>query len=374
MRIALDIVPAQRTADSGYGRYMYALTNALLKEKTQHTFLAILGNNGNEALLPDVPNLEFARCPSGNQNINQQWHASHAARKWNADVLHNLGAPASMLWSGKLILTIHDVASVRFPELFPTRWRLFQKYAYTYLKKKNPLVVTISEFSKREIVEHLHYPVERIRVIPPIPGFQPQEISNDEKAAVKSKYKLPDAYFLYVGVIEPRKNLVRLVKAFEKYYSQSESQKTNAGASLVIAGKIGWHAQELQKTIAASPVKARIYLPGYIEERDLPTLMASARAFVFPSLYEGFGAPPLEALMVNTPVLTSNCASLPEAVGNAGLLVDPTDINAIAEGLARIDSDDALRATLIANGAAHRANFTPEKTATKILAVYDEFA
>src|SRR5579883_696275 len=160
MRIALDIVPAQHSVDSGYGRYMYALTSALIdatKEKNEHHFLVILGKNGNESLIPRASNVEIAHCKAANQNVNQQWYAASIARKWKADLLHNMGAPASMLWNGKLILTIHDIASVRFPKLFPKRWSLFQKYAYIYLKKKNPIVVTVSEFSKQEIAGHYHY-------------------------------------------------------------------------------------------------------------------------------------------------------------------------------------------------------------------------
>src|SRR5690348_6138519 len=101
MRIALDIVPAQHSVDSGYGRYMYALTAALIKEKSDHQFLVILGKNGNEALIPRASNVEIAHCKAANQNVNQQWHAASIARKWKADVLHNMGAPASMLWNGK---------------------------------------------------------------------------------------------------------------------------------------------------------------------------------------------------------------------------------------------------------------------------------
>jgi glycosyltransferase involved in cell wall biosynthesis len=367
MRIALDIVPAQHSVDSGYGRYMYALTSALIKEKSEHQFLVILGKNGNEKLIPRASNVEIAHCKAANQNVNQQWHAASIARKWKADLLHNMGAPASMLWNGKLILTIHDIASVRFPKLFPKRWSLFQKYAYIYLKKKNPMVVTVSEFSKREIAEHYHYSAERIRVVHPIPGLQPRSVSSEEIFAVRIKYKLPEKYFLYLGVIEPRKNLIRLVQAFEEYCASTQTE-----TSLVIAGKIGWHARELQEAIAQSPVKQRIVLPGYIDDTDLAAMLASAHAFVYPSLYEGFGYPPLEALMVNTPVLTSNCASLPEAVGDAGLPVDPLDVHALAEGLHRIDTDITLRTQLIANGEKHRMNFTPEHSARKILTLYNE--
>ncbi len=367
MRIALDIVPAQHSIDSGYGRYMYQLVPAIVAADASREYLAILGENGNEELLPRAPNLTIAKCHSRNQNINQQWYAARAAQRWGADLLHNMGAPATMLWRKKLILTIHDIAIVRHPEWFPARWSTLQNFLYGRLMKKHPYIVTVSEYSKSELIEYFHYPAERIKVVYPIHGFPASAITAEDISRVRARYNLPENYFLYAGVIEPRKNLVRLVQAFDEYCGTPKD-----GVSLVIAGKTGWHAAELKGAIDRSPFRNRITLPGYIAERDLYPMMAGARAFVYPSLYEGFGYPPLEAILAGTPVLSSNCSSLPESVGNAGLLVNPTDTHAIAQGLHRIDTDEALRVTLKANGMNHHLKFSAENTVRRVLHLYDE--
>lgn len=368
MRICLEIIPAHHEIDDGFSRWMYSVSNALFVKDTRHEFLIILGPQGNASLLKPNSRCTIMQCPPRNQNINQQFTAARLARKWGADVLHNFGAPASLMWSGKMILTIHDAAIVTHPELFPKRWALFQKYAYAALKKKNPQVITVSEFSRQEIATTMGFPIDRIHVVHPIPAFSGRDVTEDDRARSRVAYPLPKKYFFYVGVIEPRKNLTRLIAAFVKYRQES------GDADLVIGGNIGWKATEIVNAAHTSPFAAHIHFTGYISDELLPGVMAGAHAFVYPSIQEGFGIPPVEALMFDVPVLSSNASCLPEVLGNAALLVNPLDVNSIAAGLHTIDTDNNLRQRLITNGKTQRLLYSAEKTAARIECIYDLLA
>lgn len=365
MKIALEIIPAHRTIDDGYSRFMYAIVNAVLARNTRHEFLVILGPDGNESFITPSVRATVVRCKPGNRNLNQQFSAARLARAWGADVLHNFGAPASLFWGKPLILTIHDVAIVAQPELFPKRWVWYQRYTYAALKKKNPLVVTVSEFSKSEIVKYFRFPADRIHVVYPIPFHAPRAVGTDEQDRTRAQLSLPQKYFLYVGILEPRKNLVRLVHAFEQYRAHG------GDAALVLGGRMGWKSAELQDAIRVSPAAEHIHLPGFLSDEQLPGVISAAHAFVYPSLYEGFGIPPVEALMFDVPVLSSTAASLPEVLGDAALLVDPLDTDVIAAGLRRIDDDTALRTDLVARGRLRRARYGADASAAAVLSLYD---
>jgi glycosyltransferase involved in cell wall biosynthesis len=170
---------------------------------------------------------------------------------------------------------------------------------------------------------------------------------------------------LYVGILEPRKNLVRLIHAFERY------RAAGGDAALVIAGRIGWKAAEIERAARDSSVSTDIYMIGYVDDAHLPALISGAHAFTFPSLYEGFGAPPVEALMFDVPVLAANASCLPEILGDAAMYVDPLNEEDIATGLRQIDTDTQLRERLIHAGKTQRSLYSADNTAKGILRLYD---
>lgn len=236
---------------------------------------------------------------------------------------------------GKKVAVVHDMAYKACPETVNTKTR---KWLELTLKKscdRADLIVTVSEFSKKEIIKYLGVPEEKIIVMPNgvdldlyHPNYPEEEVSR-----CKEKYHIDREYFLYLGTLEPRKNLVNLVKA---YGLLKDELKENA-PKLVLAGGKGWYYESIFETVEELGLKQDVIFTGYVPEEDVPLLMNGAKAFVFPSLYEGFGMPPLEAMACGTPVIVSNTTSLPEVVGDAGVLVDPEDVEGIAKKLKSIE-------------------------------------
>jgi glycosyltransferase involved in cell wall biosynthesis len=179
---------------------------------------------------------------------------------------------------------------------------------------------------------------------------------------------LPDHYFLYIGTLEPRKNIQSIIRAYKANEGRFK------GVKLVIAGRKGWMYEEIFKLVREFRLQNDIYFPGYIEDGDVPLLYRGAEAFVFPSLYEGFGMPPLEAMACGVPVITSNTSSLPEVVGDAGLRINPKDIEQLSYAMVKILEDSELRVNCVKKGLERAQNFTWENSAKKVIDIYHELA
>ena len=264
-----------------------------------------------------------------------------------------------------VVTTIHDIAFRRFPELFPLKHRLLLNWLIPMATRWAAAVITCSESTRRDLIELMNVPEEKIVVTPygvdPIYRPLPRE-----EAAVQARTLLgvPIPYVLAVGLLQPRKNLPRLVRAWGRIAGRVPH-------TLVIAGKRGWDNEALDLAVAALPAGARPHLTGYVADADLPLLYAGADLFAYPSLYEGFGFPPLEAMACGTPVLTSNVSSLPEVAGDAALLVDPASERSIADGVFSLLSDPERRARMSEAGLRQAAGFTWRRTAEQTVEVYE---
>jgi glycosyltransferase involved in cell wall biosynthesis len=263
------------------------------------------------------------------------------------------------------VMAVMDLAFLRFPDTFKTA-DLYQLKSWTeYSVKKAAKIFTISEASKNDILKY--YQIPKDRVVVTHLGIKPlQHMKNQHSVAeVKQKYSLGSPYYLFVSTLQPRKNIVRLIEAF----STVKDKKTE----LVIVGKKGW----LYEPILAAPrkynVSDRVKFLDFAPNEDLPGLYKGAIAYVFPSLYEGFGLTLLEAMKYDCPVITSNVSSLPEAGGDAVLYVDPDKVGSIAEAMEKI-TDEKLRQQLIAKGHEQIKKFSWEKTARETLRVLEEVA
>ena len=241
---------------------------------------------------------------------------------------------------------------------------------------------SISGATRDDLVRHTGVHSEKITVIHHglSERFQPVA-SPDLLAAAQARYGISGPYFFYIGTIQPRKNLTRLIEAFamleardlgleaSEEVARSNPQPLASSLRLVIAGKRGWLTEAIERRAAELGVADRVLFTGYVPDGDVPALLSGALGFVFPSLYEGFGMPVLEAMACGAPVLASNSSSLPEVAGDAALLVDPTNTAAIAAAMARLAQEPALRAELRARGLARAAQFTWERCAEQTLAV-----
>lgn len=235
--------------------------------------------------------------------------------------------------------------------------------------KKAKKVFVVSENTQKDLLDYCDYPEQDIHETPCAPSdFYREPVSEEDLQAFKEKKKLPDNYILAVGTLEPRKNFGTLIKGFVTF------QKRHSGYKLVIVGKKGWKFKETEKTLDQYKMKDEVIFPGYVKGDELHKLYKLARAFVFPSLYEGFGIPPLEAMASGCPVVSSNVASLPEVVGDAGLLIDPKNSYKMAEAVADLIDNDTVRNTMVERGYKQAEKFTWEKSARAALEIFNSLA
>ncbi len=265
----------------------------------------------------------------------------------------------------KSILTVHDTIPMIFPEAFPTNtYESFAKIISNNCKLSEHIVVD-SESTKNGLSFFFNVPDHKISVVYAgvADHFKPIE-DKQVLESINKKYNLPDKFLLYLGTIEPRKNVARILEAYNKISNDIGELK------LVICGSYGWGAHEVYKTLDRLKLKDKVLFTGYVDEIDKPALYSAAQAFVFPSLYEGFGLPPLESMACGTPVVTSDISSLPEIVDDAGIKVDPLDINQIAEGILSIIKDRELAEKLRFKGLERSKQFTWKNTAKQMVEVY----
>jgi glycosyltransferase involved in cell wall biosynthesis len=264
------------------------------------------------------------------------------------------------------VLTVHDLIFRRYPQHHKPLNRWYLNLTMPLFCRRADHIIAVSEQTKRDIMTAYGVAAQKITVIHEAAGahFCPQ--SPAAVAAVRERYGLPMRYLLFVGTIEPRKNLGRVLQAFERL------QDEGLADALVIAGKRGWLYDEFFARLEASPAKRAVLFPGFIPDEDLPAVYAGAAALVFPSEFEGFGLPVLEAMGSGAPVVTSGTSSLPEVAGDAALLVDPYDVEAITAGLRRVLAEPGLAEELIQRGLVQAARFSWERAARETAGVYDQ--
>ncbi|MBD5142764.1 MAG: glycosyltransferase family 4 protein [Ruminococcus sp.] len=271
--------------------------------------------------------------------------------------------------SGKTVVTVHDMVYKAFPETVRSRTRHMLDLGLVKSMQRADRIVTDSEFSKSEIIKYYAEFEDKIRVVPcGVDGkkFYPVENKNFIKA-VCQKYGIMQDYFLYLGTIEPRKNLERLIQAYALFVKSHENP-----AKLVLAGGKGWLYDNIFKKVTELNLEKYVIFTQYLEENDLCAVMSGALAFVFPSIYEGFGMPPLEAMACGTPVFTSGVASLPEVTGTNAVIVNPENIDSMAKGLHALFIDKNLRENLKIQGLARAKLFSWERSAKLLYQVYQE--
>jgi glycosyltransferase involved in cell wall biosynthesis len=289
------------------------------------------------------------------------------------DVFHgfdHLGVPL-FAKVGRYVATIHDMIPLLWPQWVTRKHRLVVSTAYRRLGRQADVIITPSEATKADVVRHMRLNPERIEVIPwgCEPRFQPMP-DRDRFAALQQKYHLPERYILFVGTLEPRKNLTTLLRAFTMLRDERHGDEVK----LVVAGRLGWLYTDVMITADTLALTNEVIFTGFVDDEDLPHLYRGAQLFVFPSLYEGFGLPILEAMASGVPVVTSNTASMPEVAGDAAILVNPHKPQALAEAMARVLAEAHLRQELTQKGLARARCFTWERTAQRTLEVYTALA
>ena len=306
-------------------------------------------------------------------------HVALAASLWHAppDVLFIPAHVIPLLPPDNLpiVVTVHDLGYEHFPHAHPRGQRAYLRWSTRHNIRRAAHILADSQATAQDLTNLYGVPPEKITVI--YPGYRPPELlpRAEDIENVRLRYGLTTPYFLYVGTIQPRKNLIRLMDAFARVLDVPLT--TRSGHSLplpvhlALAGKPGWLAEEILERARKPDLRQRVRLLGYVPDADLPALMAGAVALVFPSLYEGFGFPVLEAQALGVPVLTSTTSSLPEVAGDAAHLVPPQDTDAIADGMRRLLDDPILRQRLADKGRANVQRFSWQQTATRILDILE---
>jgi glycosyltransferase involved in cell wall biosynthesis len=366
VKIGIDTHAAEQDG-TGNGSYVRGLVGALTALggddeyvlyaiNPHHRFYTALKSQAGCVVRPLWPRPAAVRIPLA---------LALASYRDRLDTLHvqYVGPP----WHrGARIVTLHDLAFLRIPESFPTaqKWRL--RWLVPANARRAAAVIVGSEYSKREIQATYGIPPERISVIgdAPDPRFRPVRDA-PVLAELQQRLGIRGRYLLSVGRLNPRKNVLGLLQAFERL-----RPRLREPLQLVIAGQRDFRTDRLEAAIVASPWRADVVRAGYVSDDDLPALYSGAAVFVFPSFLEGFGLPPLEAMACGTPVVCSNATSLPEVVGDAGLLVHPGSVEAMAEALLRILSEPDLRATLASRALQRAAQFSWRAAAQQTRDVY----
>ena len=352
MRIALDI---QSTVGrkTGIGIYTARLLDALRRVGPEHEYHEVAWGR-------DTPMRLDRRLRW------QQWELPRQARSIHAELLHVPGFDAPRRKPCPVVLTVHDLIGMLFPHNLPPISRFYWSHWLPWSIRWADRVIADSEHTRRDVGRLLDVPAERIAVIPlGVDAAFSRVVDAEALAMMRGRYALPEAFILYVGTLEPRKGLDTLVDAYA-------TLADTLPHALVIAGQRGWYTEALFAQVRRLGLERRVRFTDYVADADLPALYSLADVFAFPSRYEGFGLPPLEAMACGTPVVSSNAASLPEAVGDAGLLVPPDNPGALAAALRRLLGDADLRARLRAAGLAQAQCFTWEETARHTLTVYRE--
>jgi glycosyltransferase involved in cell wall biosynthesis len=265
------------------------------------------------------------------------------------------------------VVTFHDMTFFLYPELHTRAKRLFFPLAIRASARRADALIAVSESTRQDVIRGLGISPEKILTTQSgvDPVFRP---INDTvaKGKIAEKYDLPERFILYVGLIEPRKNLPMLISAFKRLIDSGEDYK------LVLVGRYGWMYEELLKQINNLDLEGMIHFTGYVSQEDLPLVYNLSSLFVYPTIYEGFGLPVLEAMACGVPVITTDVSSLPEIVGEAGMLVPVNDVKALYGAMIEVLRDEDLRRKMINKGIQRAAKFTWEQTAKLTFQVYQQ--
>jgi len=364
LRIGIDYTAAVHQR-AGIGRYARGLVRALAQLDRENEYLLLVaGRPKEEGTFP--PNFRLRYLPLSPHWATVLWQRLRVPLPADLftgplDLFHSPDYVLPPLRRGKRVLTIHDLSFLRYPEGADPRLRWYLTQAVPRSIGQADLVLADSQNTKSDLIELLGVEAGRVEVLYPGVEERFHPLSEESLAPVRTRYSLDFPFILSVGTLEPRKNHVGLLQAYSLLREPHR---------LVIAGGKGWLYEGIFQEVERLSLEERVFFLGYVPEEDLPALYNLADLFVFPSLYEGFGLPPLEAMACGTPVVVSALSSLPEVVGDGALLVPPQEVEALAEAMEKALSDPSLREELRSKGLERAKRFTWSEAAKRLLAIY----
>jgi glycosyltransferase involved in cell wall biosynthesis len=368
LRIAID---ARKLRDYGIGTYVRNLLRQLSRVDQTTEYVVLCRGEDCDVVGELGGNFRAVAEASPGYSVREQINLPRDLRRERADLFHSPHYVFSPLTPCKSVVTIHDCIHLRFPQYLPNR--LGYAYARSFLwlaTHRSDRIVTVSEASKRDILEYFNVPPQKIDVI--YNGIDDRFATpppEEDVVRVRERYQLDGPFILYAGNIKPHKNIGRLIEAF--HILRASGPEFEQVKLVVIGDEIAKYGA-LRHAVHRYKLHKHVRFFGFVPARTLVILYRLAAVFVFPSLYEGFGLPPLEAMASGTPVITSNVSSLPEVVGDAAVLIDPLQPEAIADAMRRVLSDSDLRADLSRRGLERARQFSWERSVRRVREIYDE--
>ena len=382
MKVILSTDPV-RFPLTGIGRYTYELANNLKRIPQINPLLFFSGRR----FIPNLPQRLASSKPSFSSSANIR--KSILKVPFAADIYRSASALAKQIalrnysdyifhgpnfylppFNGRMVCTFHDLSVFTWAHCHPPERVRFMRKEISLTLKRADFLITDTEFTRQEVASYFSWPLEKIRAVPLACSSEFHPRTSDEMQSTMAKYDLNLAgYSLYVGTIEPRKNLDSLLNAY-KLLPLSIRQLW----PLVLVGYRGWRSEELHAKISAAAAEGWVRYLGFVDANELPLIFAGARLFVFPSLYEGFGLPVLEAMASGVPVVCSNSSTLPEVAGDAAAMCDPMDVNTLSHLIATGLEDEAWRADARVRGLLQATKFSWQRCAQETAAVYQEVA
>lgn len=370
--ITIDYTPAYEQG-GGIGRYVRELVAALGRQDHE-THYRLFVTGARRSQLPPAPSANFT------------WRTLPLSPRWMARIWHRARLPLPVEWftgptdiyhatdfvlpptrpQTRTMLTVHDLSFLRVPDAAAPRLRAYLERVVPLSINRADLVLADSEATRRDILAFYNTPSEKVVVLLSGVDERMQRIIDPaELLTIRRLYGVAERPFiLAVGTVQPRKNYKRLIIAL------SHLRQRGYDLALVIAGGKGWLEDAMYRTLQETGMQNYVHLPGFVKDEHLPALYSAAECLAFPSLYEGFGFPILEAMACGTPVVSSNVSSMPEVAGDAALLIDPTDTEALTEALQRLLDDSGLRAELVAKGLERAGSFTWDAAAQQLRRFY----
>jgi glycosyltransferase involved in cell wall biosynthesis len=368
VRIGID---ARKLHDFGIGTYIRNLLQELARMDHETEFVILSHPEDREVVTTLGANFRAVKETAGNYSFAEQMKIPLDLHRERVDLFHAPHYVLPPLVRCPSVVTIHDCIHLMFPQYLPNRRSLaYARTSITLAARRSTRVLTVSESSKRDILRYVDIPPGKIDVIYNAYDERFRDEPNEEAVArVRERFQLQDQFVLYAGNVKPHKNLERLIEAFHLVRSRGLDN-----LKLVLIGDDISKYTALRRAVHRHQLHKYVRFLGFLPLDTLAVMYRLAGVFVFPSLYEGFGLPPLEAMASGTPVVTSNVSSLPEVAGDAAILVDPYDATAIADGIYRVLTDDSLRQDLKRRGLDRATQFSWESSVRRVREIYGQVA
>jgi len=346
----------------GYGYFIRETFSRITQQHPEHVFILIFDRPYSDQFIFGENVKAVVTGPPARHPLLWKWwydiKVPAVLKKYKADVFVSCDGFCSLRTKVPQCLVVHDLAFLHHPSFIKkTHLRFYKKYTPRFLNKAKS-IATVSAFSKTDIVEQYKIDAKKIEVVFSAGKIRFTPLPAEERQQVKEKYTQGKEYFVYTGAIHPRKNLMNLLKAFSVF-----KKKQHSNIKLVLVGRLAWKYESFVANLQTYKYREDVIMTGYLPEEELVKITASAYGMVYPSLFEGFGVPVLEAMQCNVPVITSIGSSMQQIAGEAALFADPGDYNAIAEKMILLYKDENLRKELIVKGQAVASNYSWDKTA-----------